>query len=307
MTEPSPAVTLRGNSLRGVGLYLSAVLMFAGMDAATKLLVLGLPAAQVMWARFTFHLLVIAIVLRAWGVRLPWWPRAPGLQVLRSLLLAACNLLFAMALVHVRLADATAIGFAGPVMTVALAAVWLRERVGWRRWTGVAVGLAGVLMILRPGLGVVHPAASLVLASAGIFAVYQILTRRLAGVDPPSTTIFQTGLWATLATSLAMPFVWVSPDATGWLLLVTLGVLGGFGHFLLVLAFDRAPASLIAPMAYAQLVLAVLFGVVLFGEFPDWATVAGALVITVGGLLVLSGGASRQAEAARTVLPTSDA
>ena len=272
----------------GVGLYLASVAVFASMDATTKVLVVGLPVTEVMWARFGFHLLVMGTALRAWTRMGVWRPRAPRVQIVRSLLLAACNLLYALALQHVPLAECTAINFVGPVITVALAAVWLGERVGYLRWCGVIAGLAGAMIVLRPGLGSVPPASLFALASAGVYAVYQILTRRLAGVDTAQTTILQTGLWATLATSLAMPFVWVWPSWRGWMLMLLLGGLGGFGHYLLVLAYDRAPASLLAPMGYAGMIVAVLYGIGLFGEIPDLATIVGALVIAAGGLLVVS-------------------
>jgi drug/metabolite transporter (DMT)-like permease len=274
--------------LIGVALYLAAVAVFASMDATTKVLVVGLPVAEVMWARFGFHLLVMATLVGAWRRPSVWRPRAMRVQILRSLLLAACNFLYALALRHVPLAECTAIYFVGPVITVALAGMWLGERVGWRRWAGVAAGLVGTLVVLRPGLGAVHPAGMFALASAVVYAVYQILTRRLAGVDSAQTTIVQTGLWSTLATSLAMPFLWVWPSWQGWLLMALLGGLGGIGHYLLVLAYDRAPASLIAPMGYAGMIFAVLYGIGLFGELPDRATVVGAVVIAGGGLVVLS-------------------
>jgi drug/metabolite transporter (DMT)-like permease len=256
----------------------------------------------VMWARFGFHLLIMATALRAWGgggaSRAPWRPRALRVQIIRSLALAVCNLLYALALQHVPLAECTAINFVGPVLTVALAAVWLRERVGWRRWVGLLAGLGGVMIVLRPGFGAVAPAGLFAFASAIVYAVYQILTRRLAGVDTAGTTILHTGLWATLATSLVLPFVWVWPSWQGWLLMALLGGLGGVGHYLLVLAYERAPASLIAPLSYAGMLFATLYGVLLFGETPDAATLLGAPVIAAGGLVVLSA-ETRRARAAR--------
>jgi len=276
------------SALVGVALYIAAVAVFASMDATTKVLVSDLPTVEVMWARFGFHLLIMATALRAWSGRVAWMPRAPRVQIGRSLSLAVCNLLYALALMRVPLAEATAISFVGPVITVALAGFWLGEQVGWRRWCGVMIGLAGVLIVLRPGFGDVDPAAFFAFASACFYAVYQILTRRLAGVDTPQTTIVQTGLWATLVTTLAMPFFWVWPTLTGWLLMLLLGALGGIGHYLLVLAYDRAPASLIAPMGYAGMIFAVLYGLLLFGETPDALVIIGALVIAAGGLLVIS-------------------
>ena len=279
-------------TLLGVGLHLSALLLFVAMDTLVKLLTARYAAPQLMWARFLFGFLVVALALRlSGGRRLPWRSRAPGLQALRSLLLAACNLMFSTALAHLPLTDATAIGFASPLLTVALAAAWLRERVGWCRWLGVCVGMAGVLIALRPpfltgGGSAMHWAALLPLGTAAGFAVYQILTRRLAAVDDPRTTILHTGFAASVATSLALPVVWAPPTATDWGMLVLLGVLGGAGHGLLVLAYARAPASLLAPLSYTQLVWATLAGVLVFADWPDAPTLLGAAIIAAGGVLV---------------------
>jgi drug/metabolite transporter (DMT)-like permease len=160
-----------------------------------------------VWARFTFHLVVMATAIRLASGTLPWRSRAPRTQTARSLCLALSNPLFTTALVHVPLADASAVGFASPLLTVALAALWLRERVGWRRWLGMGIGLSGVLVVLRPsflsGGEPPHWAMLRPLGTAATFAVYQILTRRLATIDDPRTTILHTGFAAMLATSLA--------------------------------------------------------------------------------------------------------
>lgn len=276
--------------LAGVALHLSALALFVVMDTLVKRLTAYYAVPQLMWARFLFSLLGAALVIRLTTGSLPWRSRAPVLQASRSLLLAASNLLFSSALARIPLADATAVGFASPVLTVALAAVWLRERVGWRRWVGVGIGLLGVGIALRPpfltGGAPPHWAMALPLGTAALFAVYQILTRKVAAVDDPRTTILHTGLAATFATSLAQPFFWTAPPLGDWLLLASLGVLGGAGHGLLVLAFARAPASLLAPLTYTQLIWATLAGVLVFNDWPDAASLAGAAVIALGGILV---------------------
>lgn len=276
--------------LAGVALHLSALALFVVMDTLVKTLTARYAVPQLMWARFLFSLLGAAVVIRITSGGLPWRSRAPGLQAARSALLAVSNLLFSSALAHIPLADATAVGFASPVLTVALAAVWLGEPVGWRRWAGVGIGLLGVTIALRPpaltGEAPPHWAMILPLGTAALFAVYQILTRKLAALDDPRTTILHTGLAATLGTSLAQPLFWTAPPAFDWLLLVSLGVLGGAGHGLLVLAFARAPASLLAPLTYTQLVWATLAGVVVFNDWPDAASLIGAAVIALGGVLV---------------------
>jgi len=277
-------------TLAGVALHLSALVLFVCMDTLVKLLTASYAVPQLMWARFLFSLLLAVAVLRLVTGHLPWRSRAPGLQAVRSLLLAACNLMFSTALVYLPLADTTAIGFASPLLTVALAAFWLKERVGWRRWLGVGIGLLGVLIALRPpfltGGAPIHWAALLPLGTATAFAIYQILTRRLAMVDDPRTTILHTGFAATIATSLAQPLVWTWPSAGDWGVLVLLGVLGGAGHGLLVLAYARAPVSLLAPLTYTQLVWAMLSGILVFAHWPDATTLLGAAIIAAGGVLV---------------------
>ena len=276
--------------LAGVALHLSALMLFVVMDTLVKRLTAHYAVPQLMWARFLFSLLGAALVIRITSGSLPWRSRAPGLQAVRSLLLAASNLLFSSALARIPLADATAVGFASPVLTVALAAWWLDEPVGWRRWAGVGIGLLGVTIALRPPAltGEAPPdwAMVLPLGTALLFAIYQILTRKLAAVDDPRTTILHTGFAATVATSLAQPFFWTAPPAGDWLLLASLGLLGGAGHGLLVLAFARAPASLLAPLTYTQLVWATLAGALVFNDWPDAASLAGAAVIALGGVLV---------------------
>ncbi len=276
--------------LAGVALQLAALATFVAMDTIIKLLTAHFAVPQVMWARFLFGLITVAIALRIVTGQVPWRSRAPGMQTVRSLILAACNWLFTIALVHIPLADATAVGFASPLLTVALAAVWLKERVGWRRWTGVVVGLLGVLVLLRPPFlfagEPVHWAMLLPLGTAALFAVYQILTRKLASIDDPRTTILHTSLAAAVVTTLILPGSWSWPSAGGWGVLVLLGILGGAGHGLMVLAFARAPVSLLAPMSYTQMIWAVLAGMLVFADYPDLITLAGMVVIAVGGLLV---------------------
>lgn len=277
--------------LAGVALQLVALATFVCMDTLVKLLTATFAVPQLMWARFLFGFLAVAVALRLARGRLPWRSRAPGLQTLRSLMLAVSNVSFTSALAYIPLADATAVGFASPLMTVALAAIWLRERVGWRRWLGVAIGLAGVGIVLRPPFlfagEPVHWATLLPLITAAAFAVYQILTRKLAAVDDPRTTMLHTNLAAGLAVCLVQPLVWRTPEPFEWGLLVILGLLGGMGHGLLVLAFARAPASLLAPLSYTQMLWATLAGLLVFADMPDLTTLAGMAVIAIGGVLVV--------------------
>lgn len=276
-------------TLQGVLLQLVALALFVAMDALLKVLVAGHPVPQLMFVRFCFHTLLVLVALRLWTGRVPWRSRAPVLQTLRSLSLALANASLSVALIHIPLADATAVAFAAPVLTVAAAALWLGETVSPRRWLGVGIGLVGVLIAIRPPFLTgesLHWAMLLPLGTALGNTIYQLLTRRLATVDDPHTTFLHTGIAAALITSVAQPFVWQPPGAWDWPLFAALGLLGGAGHCLLVLAFARAPASVLAPMSYTQLLWAGLVGVFLFGDIPDGWTLAGAAIIAAGGILV---------------------
>jgi drug/metabolite transporter (DMT)-like permease len=285
--------------LAGVLLQLLALALFVAMDTLLKLMTLSFAVPQLMWARFLFSFIAVTIAMRLITGSLPWRSRAPGLQTFRSLLLAACNFLFSSALVHIPLADATAVGFASPLFTLALAAIWLGERISPWRWFGMGLGFAGVVILLRPPFlfagEPAHWAMLLPLGAAALFAVYQILTRKLAALDDPRTTILHTSFAATLVTSASLPLVWVWPSGLDWAALVLLGLLGGASHGLLVLAFARAPASLLAPLSYTQMIWAVVAGVLVFGDAPDGITLLGMAVIALSGVLVAVSGKDRKA------------
>jgi drug/metabolite transporter (DMT)-like permease len=277
-------------ALKGVILQLCALMIFVVMDTTLKLMTASFPIVQIIWARFFFSFLTVALLIRITSGRLPWRSRAPGLQALRSLLLLASSLFFTLALAHIPLMDATAVGFASPLITVALAAFLLREPVSARRWCGVGLGFLGVMVALRPPFltgAPLHWAYLLPLGTATSYGFYQILTRRLSAVEDSRVTILHTGVAAGLATSAMQPFVFVIPHATEWIALIAVGVLGGISHGLLVLAFARAPASLLAPLTYTQLVWASAAGVIVFGDWPDTVTLLGAAIIAAGGLLTL--------------------
>lgn len=276
-------------TLQGVLLQLVALALFVGMDSLLKLLVATYPVPQLMFLRFLAHTIFVVVAVRAFTGSIPWRSRAPVLQTLRSASLAIANASLSVALIHVPLADATAVMFAAPVFTVALAALWLGEKVSPRRWLGVAVGLAGVMVALRPPFLTgepLHWAMLLPLVTAAMNTVYQLLTRHLAAQDDPRTTFVHTSLAAMALTALAQPFVWVTPAAADLPWMLVLGLLGAAGHCLLVLAFARAPASVLAPMSYSQLLWAGLAGVLIFGDWPDGWILLGAVVIAAGGILV---------------------
>ena len=270
----------------GILWMLSASLLFATQDAIVKYLSADYSLAQLVWARFALALAAIVVVtgprLRAILVT-----RRPGLQVVRGVLLLAMMGLFYASLGLIPLADATSILFLGPLIVATLSVPLLGEHVGPRRWTAVVIGFVGALIIVRPGQGAMEAAALMPLGAAFLFGFYQIVTRLLNRTDRPLTTLTYSALCATLVTSALVPFHWqADPDATAWVLMVALGVIGAISQFALIKAYEVAPAATVAPLFYVSLIWAVGYGYALFGDFPDLWTVIGALVITGSGLYV---------------------
>ncbi len=283
------AGVLRGWSdvLRGILLMCAGTSLFPFMNAAVKLLAANYPVAQIVWARFTGHLLIMLLVFlphHRWRLLRT---RRPAVQFGRSALMLLSNLVFVIAIARVPLATASAIGFTSPLIVTALSVPLLHESVGWRRWSAVTVGFAGALMVIRPGSGLQDPSVLLLLLSALAYALYQIATRWVGRYDSAATGIVFAALLGSLAMSLVLPFVFVPPrtlfDA---LLFCCLGLLGGGGHYLIIRAFQFGPAAVIAPLGYVELVGTAVLGYVIFGNFPDLWTWLGAFVIIGSGLYI---------------------
>jgi drug/metabolite transporter (DMT)-like permease len=209
------------------------------------------------------------------------------LQLVRAGVLLVSSLLFVTALRGLPLADATALNYTTPVLVVLLSLLILGERMTLARTAFVIAGIAGMILIVRPGTDVFRGAALYALAAAGCYAVYQIMTRMLAG-ENPRVLLFYPALVGTLVLSLLAPaFDW--PEHMPWThvaLVILGGLFGTLGHFLFILAFRHAPASALTPFTYTQLVFATLLGFVLYGHFPDRWTLAGMAVIAMSGLLM---------------------
>ncbi|MCE2519339.1 MAG: DMT family transporter [Alphaproteobacteria bacterium] len=272
----------------GMALMVLAMCLMATMDATAKWLVEDYSIAQILLVRFAVFL-GIALAL-AW--RRGWLAtvrsRQPGLQVLRSLVMLAEIVVFLWAFSLLPLADVHAIAAVSPLIAVALAALLLAERVGWRRWLAVAAGCAGVLVIMRPGSGIMGPAALIALLAAFLWALLQVLIRRVGLDDSIETTALWSAAIAVLLLVFLAPFDWHPVAAGDWPLLVLVGLLGAAAHLVLFRALQVAPASMLQPFAYTLVVWATVMGYVLFGEFPDIWTLAGIVIVIAGGLYAFS-------------------
>lgn len=265
-----------------------AVFLFSAMDTLAKLMLRSYPLPPLIWARYTVHLVFMLLLLAPrMGFDLVR-TRRPGLQILRGLLLVTSTALFYLSLQHLPLAEAAAITFVAPVLVSALSGPMLGEQVTRRQWTAVTLGFIGVLVIIRPGGGLLTLAVVFPLTTALLFALYQIMTRKLAGRENPFTTLFFTALVGAVATSLVLPFNWKTPTLTQAALMVAIGCLGGFGHFLLIRAVELASPTALAPFLYTQLVWSTLLAYIAFREFPDGASLLGMLIIVLAGLLAVN-------------------
>jgi drug/metabolite transporter (DMT)-like permease len=274
---------------------LLATLLFVSLDTTAKYLTGYFPVEQVVWARFSFHLGFVLILLSPQGLA-GLKTRRPGLQLLRSVFMLGANGFFFYALKSIPLVTASAVVFAGPLFVTALSVPLLKEKVGARRWGAVAIGFCGALIIIRPGAEVVHPATVLPLFAALSFSLYQICTRMLAGQDAPMTTLAYTAVVGTVVASFLVPAHWVTPDLSGWLMMGLAGVFGALGQLALIKAISAAPVSTVAPFTYTGLIWASLFGFFAFGDVPDTNTLLGAGIIATSGLYVLH----RERRAAQT-------
>ncbi|MGF1476319.1 MAG: DMT family transporter [Geminicoccaceae bacterium] len=285
-TPLDPAAAGRTRVAVGILLGMAAFACFACLDATAKLLNQGYPPLQVVWMRYVGHVLVALLMAGPTHLIHVWRSAAPVQQLLRGTFLftgTACNFI---ALKYLQLAVTGALNFTIPLWIAALSVPLLGEKVGIRRWLAILVGFAGVLLVIRPGTGVVHWAMFLSLATALCAALYTLMTRKLAGRDGPATSqIYVAMVGAIMATPL-LAFGWRTPEGADWLLVLLPGLFGGVGHAFLVAAHDRAEASIIAPFWYSQIIWMVLFGLVLFGDVPDIWTLAGAAVVLASGLYV---------------------
>lgn len=272
----------------GIAMISVATLCFTALDTTAKWLVVSLPVVQVVWLRFLTHsLLGIAVLAPSYGMRL-FRVNQPGLQLLRGLILSMLTGLNFWALVYLQLDVTGAIQFSTPILIAMLSARWLGERLDGRRWLAILVGFGGVLLIVRPGSHAFHPAIILSLLNAVLYAVFNLLTRRLAASDLPAATQLLSAIVATVVLTPFGLLNWKTPgDWRMWVLILVMGLLGGIGHLMAAQAHRYASAAVLGPFLYQQIIYMSFFGWLVFGHLPDAAVVGGAAIVVVSGLYLL--------------------
>jgi drug/metabolite transporter (DMT)-like permease len=278
----------RASRLTGIALMCAAVGCFAFLDTTAKYLSLYMATLQVVWARYTGAFVFAFIVANPW--RCPGVMRTgrPLMQSGRSVLLLASTLCNFTALRYLQLDEAVAIMFSTPFFVAALAGPLLAEWVRWPHWIAICVGFLGVLLVVRPGLGTFQVAALISLAGALLSALYSILTRMLARIDSNETTLFYSNIVGAVALLPVLPFVWTMPtDPLVIALMVAAGALGSLGHYFLIAAHRLAPASVLSPFIYTQIVLVIVLGYLVFADVPQRWTIAGSAIVIASGLYLV--------------------
>ena len=292
-TRTAPPVDAQRTRLTAIGLMLLALGFFTALDTTAKYLAThsGIPVMQLSWLRFLVQFLGLLVLVPALGlmsIERLFTTQKLAKQMVRSMLMAATTLFNFLALQYLRLDQTVTIVFLAPLVVTALAGPLLGEWVGWRRAVAIVVGFVGVLIAVRPGFGDVHPAVIYSFLAMAAYALFMLLTRHLAPYDPPLVTLFYSMFVGTAFGAPLAIIQWVWPqDLVTWVMLLSLGLLGGTGHFLFILAYNRAPASAISPFLYAQLITMVAAGYIVFGDVPDMWTLAGATVIIASGIYLI--------------------
>lgn len=272
----------------GILLVVGATLSFSVLDATAKWLVQSLPVMQVVWLRFVSHVLLMALILAPRHGRTMVHMKSPQLQALRGVMLASMTALNFFALQYLQLAETGAIQFSVPILIALLSAWWLHEKLDARRWIAIFGGFAGVMLVIRPGSQAFHPAILLCVGNAVLYAVFNMLTRRMAASESPESMQL---LSAAMAALLLAPFAlaqWQTPATAGqWFLLLLCGLMGGVGHLFVAMAHRYASAAVLGPFIYQQILYMALWGWLVFRQVPDAFVVAGASVVVVSGLYLL--------------------
>lgn len=281
--EISAAGRVGDTPLRGVLMVVGASIFFSMSDATTKYVTQTLPVIEVAWVRyFVFVLLATLPALRDHGSALR--TRRPVMQTVRGIAIVGSALLFVYGLRLMPMADAAAINFVSPLFITMLSVPFLGERVGARRWIAVGVGLSGAVIAAQPGTSAFTAAAAFPVLSAASWAVGIVLTRRMAATESASTILAWTAGSGLLLLTCLLPFNLAMPTPREFALCLMIGVFASVGQWMVVLGYRRAPASMLAPFSYLQLIWSTTLGYLVFNGRPGLATIIGAGIIAGSGL-----------------------
>ncbi len=269
---------------KGIALILASTVFLGTSDVTAKYLSATLPSIEIAWIRFLVFAMIMTPAMMPGSPLFAMRTERLGLHLLRGATILGSSLFFISGLRFLPIAEASATGFVAPLFVTALSIIFLSEKVGLRRWIATAVGLIGVLIILRPGTGAFHMAAFFPLVSALAWACTLIITRMMSGTERAMTVMAYSAIVGLCILSALVPFVWVTPTWHDIAFGVLIGIASTAGQWIVVLAFRYADASVLAPFSYTQLLWVSILGFFIFGEVPDAYTITGAAFIVASGL-----------------------
>ncbi|MBY5972560.1 DMT family transporter [Ferrimonas balearica] len=277
------------NTRRGIWLMILTTFIFAAQDALSRHLAGTYNTWMVVMIRYWFFaaFVILLATRKAGGVRAAAATTQPVLQTIRGVLLALEVCVMVVAFTHLGLIETQAVFISYPLLIAALSGPLLGEKVGWRRWSAIAVGFAGVMVILQPGMAVFAPAAILPLIAAGMFATYSLLNRYVARRDSSATSFFWTGAVGCIVMTLLGAWWWEPMTAPDWGWMALLCITGASGHYLLIRVYELAEASAVQPFAYFQLGFGALIAIPIFGETIRPNVALGAAIVIAAGLFTL--------------------
>ena len=282
-----PSEQRQDQAVKGIVALILATLLFAAQDAITKHLTVTVPVPQLLFVRyFFFALFALIYASRRIPIRVALRSHWPKLQVLRGLLIVFEIGLFAYCLRYLGIAEMHSIFACFPLIITVLSVPLLGEQVGWRRWLAVSLGFIGTLVIVQPGSGVFSPYAVMALICAFMFALYNLITRKVSRQDSFETSLLYFGLVGFLVTLLVAPFFWQALDIAEILWLLAISITSILGHLLLIKSLELAPAVILQPFNYFILVWAMIIGFSFYAEVLETATLIGAALVVGSGVYI---------------------
>jgi len=272
--------------MKAISFNLLAWVMLPIMDGFAKYLSVDMPVLQITWARYFFTVVFTLPVMFFFYRKQLVWTDKPKLQLVRGLILLFANISFFYAISVISLAKALTLAFIAPLIVTAFSPMLLGEKVGVRRWTAVIIGFVGSLVVIRPGFVELNLASFSALGTGVMYGFYLIITRKLSTSDNPLLTLLLTGVVGLVAVSGAMPFVWVNPSLSQWLMMASIGIFACVGHLFLILSLKYADASKLAPFSYFEIITNITIGYYFFSDFPDNWTFLGLAIIVISGIYI---------------------
>jgi len=273
--------------MKAILLNISAWIMLPFMDAIAKYLSSDLPFFQITWARYFFTVFLVLPLMFFFFKDQLKWTENPKLQFYRGITLFFANICFFYSISIISMAKALTLAFVAPLITTILSSIFLKENVGFKRWSAVIVGFIGILIVIRPGFIEFNLASIAAVCTGCFYGVYLIITRQLHSTDSPLLTLLLTGLVGAFIGSIIVPTVWVNPTLIQWSWLIIMGLFACLGHILLIYSLKYADASKLAPFGYIEIIPNIILGYYFFDDFLDIWSFLGLLIIISSGLYVI--------------------